>query len=147
MYLSGYRDLEFLAPGVNGEGYSAGLPANFAGMPEIAVNVLARPGTTPTFAPLEVHEMTVRAEIFYMGTALTYQQAYSQLFRRLDVFNRVPGQLRATMNDGTKLVTLALVRVSGFASFDANDVNSRTVEFVSVSGWQTPTPTTTTGTF
>ena len=147
MFISGYRDIDFLPPGASGEGYSANLPPHFTGMPEIRVNVLARPGAMATFAPIEVGEMVVPVEFLYHGSALTYQQAFQQLFKRLDVFNRVPGQLRAQLNDGTKLVTLALIRVSGFASFDQNDVNSRRVDFVSVAGWQTATSTTTSGTF
>lgn len=147
MWVSGYRDLDFLAPGTSGEGYSANLPPHFTGMPEIRVNVLTRPGAMATFAPIEVGEMIVPVEFLYQGTALTYQQAFQQLFKRLDVFNRIPGQLRAQLNDGTKLVTRALIRVSGFASFDQNDVNSRRVDFVSVEGWQAQTATTTTGTF
>lgn len=147
MWISGYRDLDFLSPGTSGEGYSANLPPHFMGMPEIRVNVLTRPGAMATFAPIEVGEMVVPVTFIYHGTILTQQQGFQQLFKRLDLFNRIPGQLRAQLNDGTKLVTLALIRVSGFASFDEDDVNCKRVDFVSVAGWQAQTATTTTGTF
>lgn len=147
MIITGFRDLEFLATGASGEGYSANLDDGFVGMPEIAVNVLVRPGALPTFAPLEVHEMAIPVTFIYHGSSLTIEQAFRQLWRRLDLFNRVPGQLRAQDNDGTKLVTDALIRLSGFTSFGDSNVNTRSVTFVSVSGWQTPTPSTTSGTF
>jgi hypothetical protein len=147
MKITGFRDLTFLADGQNGEGYSASLPPNFAGMPSVVPQVIGRIGATPTFGPPEIGEMVVPVEFLYHGTLLTYEQAFSLLFRRLDVFNLLPGQLRAQMNDGTNVWTWAMPRVQPFASFDEGDVNSRSVDFVSCDGWQALAASSASGTF
>ena len=148
MKILGFRDVDIASAG-----FAAGIPTITTGLPSITPVVLPRPGALPTFGPLEIGELVISVDFLYLpGGSLTYEQAFQLLYRRLDPFNRVPGQLRAQLNapDNTLLVTNALPRITGFSSFgaDEEDVNIRSVDFVSVEGWKTlVTQTTGTVTF
>jgi hypothetical protein len=133
------------------DGFVAGLPANFSGMPSIEPTILERPGGFATFGPSSIREMTIPVEFIYQshepGNDLTYEEAYRYLFKRLQAFNDIPGELRGELNDTTLVRTRAVMRIYGFASFDEADFNTRRVDFVSVAGWENIVPTTVTGTF
>jgi hypothetical protein len=68
------------------DGFVAGLPANFSGMPSIEPTILERPGGFATFGPSSIREMTIPVEFIYQshepGNDLTYEEAYRYLFKR-----------------------------------------------------------------
>lgn len=146
MIVDGYRGFNW-----EDHGFVAGLPANFSGMPSVEPTILERPGGFATFGPSSIREMTIPVEFIYQshepGNDLTYEEAYRFLFKQLQPFNDIPGELRGELNDGTRVRTRAVMRVYGFAAFDEADFNTRRVDFVSVAGWENVVVTTVTGTF
>ena len=135
--------------------FVAGLPNTFSGMPSVEPTILERPGGFATFGPSRISEMTIPVEFIYQSheivDPLSYEDAYRLLFKRLQPFNDIPGELRGQLetddDPGDLVRTLAVMRVYGFASFDESEVNTRRVDFVSVAGWEVVTPTVLTVTF
>ena len=149
MILLGYRGFDW------GPDFVASLPNTFSGVPSVEPTILERPGGFATFGPSRIAAMEIPVEFVYqaheIASPLSYEEAYRLLFKRLQPFNDVPGELRGQLGDdqnpGDLVRTLAVMRVYGFSSFDEGDVNTRRVDFVSVSGWEVVTPTTLTVTF
>lgn len=139
MKLTGFRGFNW-----ESSGYSAGIPVSSAFTGSVQPNIIYRPGTTPVFGIGRVSEMTIPAVFLYSGSS-TYEQAWGDLLAKLRPLDTTPDTLYAEMNDGRVVKTQAVLVVT--PQYD-EDVNTLTVQFVSVDGQFTAiAPSTTTDTF
>lgn len=127
MRITGFGDWNFEA-----EGFSAGIPGSFVATVSVQPNILYRAGTTPTFGPSQIGEMTIPCEFVYRG-ALTFEQAMSRLIKRLQPTDPRPRQLRAVRNDGIACSTNAVLSIPYQSG--GSDVNSFQVQFVAVDAY------------
>lgn len=131
MRLTGYGDYEFV-----NDGYHCGLPSGW--IPVVSVNptILPRPGTYATLGIGVVGEMVIPGEFLYRGTAMTFEQAMMNLFKRLNPVDTTPRQLRGLRNDGTPVAIPAVLQISQIVNRD--DANSVKVNFVAVQPYWEP---------
>jgi hypothetical protein len=134
MKLLGYRSYDWVA-----DSYWAALPNNWVPIVSVDPNVIPRPGTYATLGIGVVGAMTIPARFGYTG-ALTYEQAWLNLFKRLNPIDTSPGQLRGVRNDGTPVAIPAVMQIQAIAggNDDEDDVNIVFVNFVAVQPYWEP---------
>lgn len=126
----GYDTFDWVdAAGNSIEGYTCGLPPDWSPVPSIAPSILARPGTTATFGVSSVTEIIVPGKFSYRGP-LSYEAAWSNLFKRLDPVNQTPRELRIRRNDNVLIRIRALVQP--LAQSSSREINFRDVNFIAV---------------
>jgi hypothetical protein len=139
MKLTGYRGFNW-----ESSGYHAGIPTSSVFTGTVQPNIIYRPGNTPVFGVGQISEMTIPAVFIYSGSS-TYETAWADLMAKLRPLDTTPATLFGEMNDGQKIKTEAIMIVT--PQYD-EDVNTLTVQFVSVDGqFASVAPSTTTGTF
>ena len=143
MKLYGYRDWDWEPD------YVATLPNRFVGSPSVEPTILDRAGAFATFGLSRIGETVIPVGFLYQGTALFIEDAFVYLSKRLQLYNDIPGQLRAELNNGNKVSTRAVIRYYGGSSFGAeeNEVDVFTLEFVAVAPWEALVASTASGTF
>lgn len=124
MRFTGYGDFDW-----EGSGYWAAVPAGWVPTVQVQPNVLYRAGTTATFGPSQIGEMTIPVEFGYRGS-LTYEQAWANLVRKLQPANPLPRELRGVRNDGVVVRTRAVLVFPGQGG--GEEVNTLTASFVAV---------------
>jgi hypothetical protein len=147
MKLLGYGDFDW-----EPWGFAVGIPPDFLPFPVVEPQVLERPGTTATFGPPTISEMTIpgtalilRENVIGTGNS-RIEEAFLYFFKRINPYNPEPRQLRAERNNGTKIAILAVVRI--FGRSNEQNRNERFIDFVAVdAAWTDLTTTTTSGTF
>jgi hypothetical protein len=114
-----------------GSDYWAGVPNGGIPMGSVVPNIIYRPGTVPVFGLGQVSEMSVPVRFGYKG-ALSYENAWIELMKKLDPLNPAPGLLAGQLNDGTAVQTTAVITVPAQAE---EEVNGLTVVFVCVNSF------------
>lgn len=123
MKLTGYRNYLWET-----DGYRAGIPNGSIPTGSLIPNVIYRVGLAPVFGPSQISEMSVPCEFIYNG-ALSYEQAWIALLRKLDPLNTSIALLTGVLNNNTAIQTEALITIPQQAD---EDVNTLTIVFVAV---------------
>lgn len=134
MKLTGYRNYLWEA-----DGYRAGIANGIVPTGSAIPNMLYRTAYTPVFGPSQIAELTIPVEFIYSG-ALSYEDAWIALLKRLDPLNAFPATLTGTLNNGQGIQTTALLTIP---SQTDEEVNTLTVTFVAADPFFTGTTRTT----
>lgn len=133
-------------------GYAGGLPDDWVPFPTVEPTTLPRPGYFPTFGPSEFGVLTFPCTFIIkpentIQVSQGIEAAWMYFFKRLDLFNDRPRQLRLLRNDLVTVLTID-VKPRLLARANTRNRNQRQVDFVAVTPFFEPVSTSTTsGTF
>lgn len=123
MKIYGFGSYDFIP-----DGYWFHVAETWMPVPSVEPTILNRVGAYATFGPPVIGEQVIPGGFGYTG-ALAAETAFLNLFKRLDVANPTPRQLRAQRNDGVNVTILAMLRIP---QVGGDEVNVRPATFITV---------------
>lgn len=127
MELTGFRNYNWKP-----DGYYFAIDPKNTFVPSVEPQILLRPGTWATFGLSQVGSMTIIGGFGIIPGGVADlagpEAAFQNLFKRLDIANPMPGQIRANRNDGVAVTIQGVLAIPNFASRDT--VNFKDASFV-----------------
>jgi hypothetical protein len=128
-------------------GFSVGIQEGAQMVPRVDPTILTRPGTYATFGISVIGELFIPGRVNFAGhaTFATIEAAREYFWRRLNIRDTAPRQLRAVRLDATAIVIMAALQIPERSS-NPEIVNEWDVNFVAtLPYWVTAAPSTGSG--